>query len=316
LIVSKLKVNKPLKKGGPIQYVGKVKSIQKVTIKCDECGKIYRTMYWNVLDRRPFYGKDLCRGCKSKVQYSMGLRKSPGWKFLRDRGSSFDEYYGKEKSKEIRNRMGKKRTGKNNPMFGKNYQTHGAVLRTALFLKGKKYNDIYGEKKAGEIKEKLSKASKGKSNPMYGKPSPAGSGNGWKGWYKGKFFRSLLELSFMVNFLNRKNIRYSSAEVAKYGIPYKSYTGSDRTYFADFVIGKELVEIKPSALLNTPLIALKTKAAKAWCADNGFLYKIYTELDFDPISPKDLKFLVDSGEIVIQKRYKEKIAIYIKMAGV
>jgi hypothetical protein len=36
---------------------------------------------------------------------------------------------------------------------------------------------------------------------MYGKPSPQGSGNGWSGWYKGKYFRSIMELSFIVEYL-------------------------------------------------------------------------------------------------------------------
>ena len=34
---------------------------------------------------------------------------------------------------------------------------------------------------------------------MYGRFSPRGSGNGWSGWYKEWYFRSLLELSYMIN---------------------------------------------------------------------------------------------------------------------
>ena len=54
-----------------------------------------------------------------------------------------------------------------------------------------------GYKHSQEALIKISNASKGKNNPMYGKPSPQGSGNGWSGWYKGIYFRSLLYSSFM-----------------------------------------------------------------------------------------------------------------------
>jgi len=51
---------------------------------------------------------------------------------------------------------------------------------------------------------------------MYGKPAPIGSGNGWSGWYKGWYFRSLLELSFMINVIERFKMSWQNAETKKH----------------------------------------------------------------------------------------------------
>ena len=56
---------------------------------------------------------------------------------------------------------------------------------------------------------------------MFGRPTPQGSGNGWKGWYKGWFFRSLKELSYVVNVLEPNGDIWESAENIK--IPYVNY---------------------------------------------------------------------------------------------
>ena len=79
---------------------------------------------------------------------------------------------------------------------------------------------------------------------MYGKPSPQGSGNGWSGWYKGWYFRSLLELSYMILVIERFNISWSNGEKIK--ITYKNFSGINRNYFPDFLLNnKYIIEIKP-----------------------------------------------------------------------
>ena len=64
--------------------------------------------------------------------------------------------------------------------------------------KGTTFEEFYGQEKAKVIKEKFSLRMRGKNNHMYGKPSPNGSGNGWSGHYGSFYFRSLLELSFLI----------------------------------------------------------------------------------------------------------------------
>ena len=48
----------------------------------------------------------------------------------------------------------------------------------------------------------MSASMSGEQNPMFGKQTPTGAGNGWSGWYKDWYFRSLGELSYVVNVLH------------------------------------------------------------------------------------------------------------------
>ena len=136
--------------------------------------------------------------------------------------------------------------------------------------KGKTFEEIYGKEKAAELKEKLSERFSGENNPMFGKPSPKGSGNGWSGWYKNFYFRSLLELSFLI----REQRELKSAESIK--IPYIDFDGTARTYHPDFICENTLIEIKPKKLLGTATNKLKFEAGKKFCENNDFQFKILT----------------------------------------
>lgn len=91
---------------------------------------------------------------------------------------------------------------------------------------GKTFYDIWVEKygleianqKLIEFKNNRSKSSTGEKNPMFGKTSPTGSGNGWSGWYKDWYFRSINELSFMINVIERFKFTWVSGEKLKYKI--------------------------------------------------------------------------------------------------
>lgn len=51
---------------------------------------------------------------------------------------------------------------------------------------------------------------------MYGKPPPKRTGNGISGWWKNKiYFRSLLELAFLIN-AEKTNLAIESAERKEY----------------------------------------------------------------------------------------------------
>lgn len=153
-------------------------------------------------------------------------------------------------------KMSKITSGKNNPMYGRNFYDVWLVK--------------YGKEKADlKLKEKGKKQSKlvsGSNNPMYGKPSPSGSGNGWKGWYKDVFFRSLRELCFMIECDNR-GLFYTNGE--KIRIPYIDFKGNNRTYAPDFLIDNKLIEIKPIRLQDSPNNLLKFQAAKEYCKNNN-----------------------------------------------
>ena len=153
------------------------------------------------------------------------------------------------------------------------------------------------------LKINESKSLKGSRNGMYGKPTPQGSGNGWSGWYKGIYFRSILELSY-IKYLTDNQIEFKSAETKEYEVSY-SFEGSDRTYKADFVINDEIIEIKPKRLINTKQNYFKFLAAKE---KFGEKFKVLTEDNFPVIT--SIKELVESGEVKLIERYQKKYENY------
>jgi len=228
-------------------------------------------------------------------------------------------------------------TGVNNPMFGKPSSFlghHHTEANKELFRKNatgkilspeakaiaikngigklvhgdifKYWLDRYGKDEADKrmaiCKAKHSKNNSGSGNPMFGKPSPQGSGNGWSGWYKGWYFRSLRELKYVLE-LDKLGIQWSTGERQKLKVPYIDPLGHQRTYFPDFIIGNKIVEIKPERLWSTPLITAKSTAARAFFAERGMVYEI-----IDPGKFEDDSFdkLIKDGTVRLTKRYEIK----------
>lgn len=215
--------------------------------------------------------------------------------------------------------------GSDNPFFGKKHTEETkekirnkdySIYKTEEFRKkisecntrsmsGKSFYSIWLEKygkdeadrRLKELKEKHSKNNSGSGNPMYGKPTPKGSGNGWKGWYKKHFFRSLRELTYML-MLEEEGKVWKSAENIR--IFYLDCYGKERTYSPDFLVENKLIEIKPIRLQNTPLIKLKTEAGQKYCLENNLIYEI--------IDIKINKDLIDKylDKIEFSENYKER----------
>ncbi len=112
--------------------------------------------------------------------------------------------------------------------------------------------------------------SSGASNPMHNKPSPQGAGNGWKGWYRGHYFRSLREACCMLS-LDQAGIEWQTGETLS--IPY-AFLGVQRTYRPDYVVGTQLLEVKPTRLHDTPQVSAKHVGAEAYCAAKGLTYEL------------------------------------------
>lgn len=199
-----------------------------------------------------------------------------------------------------------KRELKNNGIkINKSFNFKQNLKERWIFLYGNKI----GEQKWNKYCNDISESSSGKNNAMYGKPSPKGAGNGWKGWYKNHYFRSLREVSYMIH-LDKNNIKWESAEQKRFFIHYKNYDGRERTYRADFFLPElnKLIEIKPKKLQKSPLIKLKTAAATKFCKKNNLVYEI---LDF-PINIEKIKEFLLKGLIKFDRNYKEKFLNYIK----
>jgi len=231
-------------------------------------------MYGKSGQLNPFFGKTHNNETKKKIIESRNL----------------DSY----KSKEFKNKMSELNAGENNPMYGKSFYD--------IWMD--RYGKVVADKKMSEFKKKQSKNSIGHNNPMYGKPSPKGSGNGWSGWYKGWFFRSIKELTYMIKIIERFNLKWENGEDSKYKIEYYDYKNKKRNYYPDFIIeNKYLIEIKPKNLLNSDTVKRKKESAINFCLERGLKYKIST---IENLSDKEILKLYNEKEITFIERYEKK----------
>lgn len=243
--------------------------------------------------------KSLCKSCGIKNRF----KKRPG-----QNAGKENPFYGKVHSNETKEKIKAAITGRilgkdprkgspgtTNPMHGKSFY---AV-----------WEEKYGKEAANillkQYRDKISTRVSGRGNPMYGKPAPQGSGNGWKGWFKGWFFRSLRELSYAV-MLEKQKKKWVGAE--KHRISYTDPLGVKRTYCPDFLVeNKILVEIKPDKLIQTPSVMAKSKAGKDYCEKQGLTYHI-TDISLLPL--EELVAMYKKEEITFTKRYEEKFKVW------
>lgn len=240
-----------------------------------------------------------CASCSQQKRCSkkeeIERRTQDGKKLVGEKNPFFGRKHTNKTKKSISKTLKNKRTfsGSNNPMFGK----------TVYQLWIEKYGKEEADKKQAEFISNHSERFSGKKNPMFGKPSPKGSGNGWKGWYKNWFFRSFRELSYMIKVIEQNKFEWKSAETADLAIPYIDWKGNTRTYFADFLIDKTLVECKPTRLINSPSVSIKRIAALKFCKEKGLKYEI---IDPEMLNDSEIQLLIESGQIRLTKRYQEK----------
>ena len=232
-------------------------------------------------------------------------------------------------------------SGKNNPMFGRRHTAQAKAKQRKAWAErtdftpwtntehresqkkrfsgakngryGKSNYDIWlakhGKKEADErlqkFKKKRSDAAKGSGNPMYGKPSPQGSGNGWSGWFKGHYFRSLGELGYLL-LLAETKAAWVGGELIR--IPYTDWKGAARTYSPDFITSTEVIECKPQRLHETTDVLAKAAAGQIWAKGQGLVYRLV-----DPGKPALAKTisLVKSGAVRWMPRYEAKFAEYV-----
>jgi hypothetical protein len=243
----------------------------------------------------------VCRSCASTGD------KNPMYGKTGDKNPFFNKKHSEEtRSKQSKIKLGKKHSsntiekmkllfsGDNNPMAGKTI--HSVWV--------KKYGVEIADEKLLLTKKKISDRNSGEGNPMYGKQSPTGSGNGWSGWYKDWYFRSLRELTYMIKVIERFNLKWETGESNKYKISYLDYKGNKRNYYPDFIIcGKYIVESKPKKLWNSDGVKRKKEAAIKYCNENSFIYKL---VDVGVLTNNEIKKLYENNLIKFLPRYENK----------
>lgn len=285
------------------QCINKNKIKNKTNFRlCPKCGKkiIYKSYITKELAEKLTNEGKLCRSCisaevmRGKTVYDTWVKK-----------------YGKEvadiRLQQFKNKQSENFKGEKNINYKNKCNGNKGLIEFSSNCKGKSLNEIYGDEKAHKIKMKLSKHSKGKNNPMYGKPAPKRSGNGWSGYYKNHYFRSMLELNYLI-YLVDNNIKFESGEKRKHAIKY-TMDGIERNYFPDYYLvdTDEYVEIKPKSMVNSYQNKLKFKAAKS-VLNNKFI--ILTEEDIVKINLNNLYNKYMNKQISFDEGYDKKFENY------
>lgn len=123
------------------------------------------------------------------------------------------------------------------------------------------------------------------------------------GWYNGLYFRSSLELSFLVQNHDKS---FSSCETNKYKIIYDD-NGKKRCYYPDFTDGELIYEIKPTGLLDTYINKLKIQEGIKVHGNN---YKVITEIEAPYITKSLIRDLINSGEVRLTQRAEKVLNKY------
>lgn len=206
-----------------------------------------------------------CPQCNSEIQHTMKCNRDTAFKEKRTCKSCYiknrkDRIQNDPEFKEKCTKNLWHRTGSPPPTLGRK-KTPEEIEKIRMGNIGKKASD--------ETKRKMSILMSGENNPMYGKPSPQGSGNGWKGWFKNKYFQSLRELMYMIS-LHERNKDWISGR--KIRIPYEDWDKKSKTYSPDFIVDNLMIEIKPIKLHNSPQVVLKKKVAETYCKEHNMIY--------------------------------------------
>lgn len=229
----------------------------------------------------PKCGKELHYKCKNSYEVSRKNKKTC-------KSCSIKRLYELDPEKNKGERNG--RTGKKTiDVFVEKYGVDEGTIR---------YKDL--TKKLGEHGFKS-----GSENPSFGKV-PNNSGWSYKGWYKGLFFRSSLELLFIMDFEDRNGRLVLSAE-STFRMKYEE---GSRTYCPDFFdpVTNTIFEIKAKRFL--PENFAKFEAAKEFVKEKNLSFKIVTESDVGYIESRIVWMLRDfhlSGQIKLTECSLKKL---------
>lgn len=255
----------------------------------------------------------------SKCKKCTAIKQFKNLDFNIKKGEASNGFYGKRHPDSIRKKISEKikenfdkgnsdHKGDKNPMFGRTGEKSPRFNRPYRLDLLSKYSSDEVDNIIKETNKKISEKMMGDKNPMFGRPSPIGSGNGWGGWYKNWYFRSLCELSFMIQYIERFKMDWISGENKKYQIKYIDYNSKTRNYYPDFIINnKYMVECKPKKLWNTPLVKDKKKYALDFCLNNNLTYKI---IDPVPLDFGTIDLLYTKKNITFNKTSEEKFNKY------
>jgi hypothetical protein len=241
--------------------------LYRIIFDCVCCNK--HVDKWQKSFPSPVKRKFCSPSCKNAREHANGIRRNYIDNSFKN-GKTYEELYGIEKAKELRELKSKQ-------------------------TKGKTYEEIHGIELASELRKIRSERFTGEKHPMFGKHhtketlaklslAHLGENNAMYGMFCNIPFRSTFELALLIQSSNERWIEFVTAE--PFHIKYELIVNGSvikHTYTPDFYRSdtKELIEVKPCWKLerNFQSCNEKHEAAKLFCDQNGLKFKIMTEND-------------------------------------
>lgn len=123
------------------------------------------------------------------------------------------------------------------------------------------------------------------------------AGSGISGRYNGRLFRSIYELSFIVNVLETQNIE---AEYETIRIPL----GDGHVYIPDFVSHelRTIYEVKYEKACLQPGNVTKIDAGHLFAKTMGYTYEVYTEKRMSILTYEEVAKMVKTGLVVLHAK--------------
>lgn len=195
---------------------------------------------------------------------------------------------------------------KSNPNKNKGSE-NGRSGRTLMDVMINKYGEVEAKVRYSSWKSNLNSFGKGELNPQYGKSPFINGGMSYKGWYNNIFFRSSLELLFLVE---NYNLGIVSAENSKFRIEY-NFNNIKSHYYPDFYIESQnsIYEIKSKKWMSFDRNKAKIEAASKEFKIRGINYKVLCEYDIELFK----KYNSDWQKVIYDFIYEMKINKEIKL---
>jgi hypothetical protein len=139
--------------------------------KLDEREIFYISDYRNKFGKDNVYnflngGHCMTENIRNKISSSnKGKRLSQNTEFKS--GQNFEEKFGEEKAKEIKEKIRNSRIGRS--LSDETKQKIADIRKENNYLKGKTFQEVFGEEKALEMKQRISETSKGRKSSFLGK---------------------------------------------------------------------------------------------------------------------------------------------------